>query len=142
MLTPITLAESAGQAAMRVVRDEVDTTAPVTGQTIMLMATRAAAAPATITRAVAIKRKAPELIEPVVSGAMALNAAYEIARRRQPRSTFDRTLAGRKARDERIREMAGEGYSDEDIAEAVGLNLETTRAIMNQRLGIKTLSGK
>ena len=87
--------------------------------------------------------RTPSLAEAVLNGELSLQAAYDRSRKRKVSPTLlDRTTAGRQMRDARIREMAAEGFSEIDIADAVGLSVGGLHNIMNTRLHIPTLSRK
>lgn len=143
-LKPIPVAESGGQAAMRAVRDWVDVDNVVTQELTVRVARQASVNASVIHRAVAIKRYAPDLVDEVIRGELAINPTYEVAlqRRKERGGGTDKSVHAREERDRRIRQMAAEGYREEDIAAAIGITPNSVRIAMYKRLGIQPLSEK
>ena len=133
-------AETAGQIAMRLVRDKVEVSARLSRASMKQLARGGGVSPASILRALTVKRWAPDLVESVVRGQLQLHPAYAEAARRRP-ATVDHVTPGKRLRDERLRQMAEEGYSEDDIATAIGVSPQHVRQVMH-RLGLDTLSQK
>jgi len=136
--------ETVSQIAMRAVRDHLNVQRAVTVAQTEAFARDLSCAASLVHRAVAIKRYAPDLVDLVVNDEMRLNRAYEAALKyhREQSGAVARSSRARQERDKRIVEMAAEGYSDDDIAAALGVHAETVRMAMNKRLGIQPLSRK
>ena len=125
---------------MRLVRDEVEVIARLNEATVVDLANRAGVAISSINRAVTVKRWAPQLMDAIVAGRVQLSPAYIEALRKRPRN-IDRTTPGTQARLARIRAMVDDGYSEDDIAKAVGVSIHHVRLRIRE-LGLTTLSDR
>lgn len=78
-------------------------------------------------------------VPPPIAVTLPEGAQLRVVRRKT--EPIDRTPEARRLRDDKIRELVAEGYSDQAIAEAVGISIENIRQKIRAQ-GLETTSRK